>query len=222
MDKLITKEEAEVEFKRNHENKKIKDVIFSTIMRRITYILSSLVQVERNQNFESVLENNLRYLYHMDTLLSRCMSYAKFLEDCSKFPRYKNDIDEMLKLMNEIGEPKGWNDYMRNKLEKERKMSEKMEQVFNAIRNERAYQTKLWMESASEGKHSTEEFALYIQDYLQEAIHIMSREPTPKASIKGLHIMRKIAAMAIACMEQNGIYERCIKDLETAKERHNF
>jgi len=102
------------------------------------------------------------------------------------------------------------------------KTSDVMEEAFAAIRKERDYQTKLWQESASEGSHSTEEFALYIQDYLQEAIHIMSREPTPKASIKGLHIMRKIAGMAVACMEQNGIYQRDIDDIDTAKERHNF
>ena len=119
MDDLMTKEEADTRYERSHRDKKIKDVIFSTILRRIRYISSNLVQVERNQNFEHVLKNNLRYLYHMDSLLSRCLSYAKFLEDCSKFPSYKNDIDEMLKLMNQIGEPEGWNEYMRAKYEKE-------------------------------------------------------------------------------------------------------
>jgi hypothetical protein len=64
------------------------------------------------------------------------------------------------------------------------------------IAGERAYQNLLW----SDHKHTTLEYLVYILDYTEEALHVLSRfEPGDKART----CVRKIAALAVA-----GISER--------------
>lgn len=78
--------------------------------------------------------------------------------------------------------------------------------VFAAIDSERAYQKK-WEDPSmtdSGGKHSVTEFLVYIRDYTEEALHFLSREPDPICEPKALHSLRKIAALAVAAMEQWG------------------
>jgi hypothetical protein len=89
-------------------------------------------------------------------------------------------------------------------------MKSTRQQVFEAINTERAYQDKKWTPETtiSSGIHSIEEWIMYIEDYLDEAKHTLSREPKQICDPKALHIMRKVAAMAVACMEQNGAYNR--------------
>ncbi|HVI40503.1 MAG TPA: hypothetical protein VM577_07585 [Anaerovoracaceae bacterium] len=49
------------------------------------------------------------------------------------------------------------------------------------------------------------EWVLYIEYYLQQArMHLT----TQTGELQGLDDMRKIAAMAVCCMEENGIVER--------------
>jgi len=89
--------------------------------------------------------------------------------------------------------------------------------VVRAIRTEREYQDRLW---GRDHKHTVSEWLLYMRDYLDEAAGIVSREASPGCDEKALHIVRKIAAMAVNCMEQNGVFARSMKDLEKARELH--
>jgi len=84
------------------------------------------------------------------------------------------------------------------------------QEVFNIIDGEREYQDSRWNEhtTASGGKHSPEEWLVYIQDYLTEAIHIASRQANPEAQEKVMEHIRKIGSMCVAAMEQNGLRPR--------------
>jgi hypothetical protein len=77
--------------------------------------------------------------------------------------------------------------------------------VYEAIDSERDYQAQKW----GEKPHSPEEWFLFIEDYVSEAKHILSRElyGYPKA----MEIMRKVGGMAVAAMEQHGTTNRCCK-----------
>lgn len=79
-------------------------------------------------------------------------------------------------------------------------------EVYSAIDGERAYQAERWNCNTSSccGKHSVTEFLVYIKDYVDEALHIATRVADPEASQKELDIVRKIAALGVACMEQHG------------------
>lgn len=85
-------------------------------------------------------------------------------------------------------------------------------EVYEAIDGEREYQDSRWnaQTTTSEGKHTFEEWIVYIEDYLAEAKHILSREPAQTAQPKVAHIMRKVATMAVACMEQYGAPRRVV------------
>jgi hypothetical protein len=96
----------------------------------------------------------------------------------------------------------------------------KMEDVFEAIRKEREYQDRLWGDTAEAGVHNVTEYILFMQNYLREAEDIVCRKAAPQCNEDALHIIRKIAAMAVCCMEQNGIVERDMRDLERSCELH--
>jgi hypothetical protein len=84
------------------------------------------------------------------------------------------------------------------------------DEAFAAIDGEREYQRK-WEDPAltdSGGRHTQVEFLVYIQDYVAEALHVASRKPDPEAREFCAHSMRKIAALAVAAMEQNGVRTR--------------
>jgi len=78
--------------------------------------------------------------------------------------------------------------------------------VYELINGERDYQDKRWTSetTTSDGVHSVEEWFVYIEDYVNEAKHILSRKPKQIADQEGMDIMRKVAAMAVCAMEQNG------------------
>ena len=81
----------------------------------------------------------------------------------------------------------------------------KREDVYKLIDGEREYQNKRWNRetTTSEGYHqSPEEWIMYMEDYLAEAKHILSREATQVANPKAMEIVRKVAAMCVAAMEQ--------------------
>lgn len=82
--------------------------------------------------------------------------------------------------------------------------------VYDAIDSERAYQDSLWNSdtTTSEGEHSLEEWYVYIEDYVNEAKHILTREARQTADPKALAIMRKVGGMAVAAMEQHGAPRR--------------
>lgn len=79
-------------------------------------------------------------------------------------------------------------------------------QVFAMLNGERDYQDKKWNEdtTASGGKHSPAEWLVYMQDYLSEAMHYASRRAEPDSGLLVMATIRKIAAMGVCAMEQNG------------------
>ncbi len=84
------------------------------------------------------------------------------------------------------------------------------QEVYNAIDSERDYQDGRWnsQTTTSDGRHSLEEWCTYIEDYVNEAQHILSRLPKQEAGPQALHIIRKVAAMAVCAMEQHGAPRR--------------
>lgn len=84
------------------------------------------------------------------------------------------------------------------------------EEVYRAIDGEREYQSKIWNSTTTEtgGIHNNTEFLVYIRDYVEEALHAVSRTGEPKAGEFAKNSLRKIAALAVAAMEQNGVSSR--------------
>lgn len=83
-------------------------------------------------------------------------------------------------------------------------------QVYKALDSERSYQNKKWNQNttSSRNEHSLEEWFMYIEDYVNEAKHILSREARQDSDIKCLHIMRKVGALAVSAMEEHGAPHR--------------
>lgn len=79
-------------------------------------------------------------------------------------------------------------------------------EVYNAINSERNYQDDKWPGHV----HSFEEYAVYMEDYLAELKHLLSRNDGNDKGIQlqAQSIMRKVTAMGVAAMEQNGARER--------------
>ena len=77
--------------------------------------------------------------------------------------------------------------------------------VYKLIDGEREYQDSRWnpTTTTSDGIHSVEEWMMFIEDYVSEAKHILSRESKQVADSKGMDIMRKVAAMSVCAMEQH-------------------
>lgn len=82
--------------------------------------------------------------------------------------------------------------------------------AYSAIDGERAYQAERWNENttSSKGLHSVTEFLVYIRDYTEEALHYLTRNADPQGAEFALHSLRKIAALAVAAMEQRGVRHR--------------
>lgn len=72
-------------------------------------------------------------------------------------------------------------------------------QVYNAIDGERAYQETKWKRPAH--NHSATEYMVYIQTLAHEALVKVSHEDGEHAAHDA---MRKIAALAVSCMEEHG------------------
>ncbi len=83
-------------------------------------------------------------------------------------------------------------------------------EVYGAIDSERAYQDTRWNSETTTtgGKHSVEEWLMYIEDYVNEAKHLLSRETYAVSQPKALAIVRKVAGMAVCAMEQLGAPRR--------------
>lgn len=79
-------------------------------------------------------------------------------------------------------------------------------EVYAAIDSERNYQDQRWNASTttSGGLHTVAEFALFMDDYMTQMKNELSRTASPKAEELALNTLRKIVAMGVACMEQNG------------------
>ena len=84
--------------------------------------------------------------------------------------------------------------------------------AIDSLFSERQYQEALWNDKTTDtaGMHTNEEFLVFIQDYLREAINIVSRNAEPKASNKAAHNLRKITAMVLASAEKNDWIEELL------------
>ena len=80
-------------------------------------------------------------------------------------------------------------------------------EVYSAIDGEREYQDDRWNvdTTITGGLHTVTEFVLFMEYYLTEARRHLSTQGEPTASQNGLDFVRKVTALGVACMEQNGI-----------------
>ena len=91
-------------------------------------------------------------------------------------------------------------------------------EVYELIDGERAYQEIRWKEGVSpRRKQLPYEWLVFIQDYITEGMHVATRKAEPEASNEAMEIIRKIAAMGVAAMEQNGCAPRVVPEI-TGKE----
>jgi hypothetical protein len=86
------------------------------------------------------------------------------------------------------------------------------DEVYTAINGEREYQKSLALGigDPEEHKHSLEEWTIYIQDYLDELTHSLSRvwRQNGLPTEAELNTLRKITTMGVAAMEQLGAPRR--------------
>lgn len=84
--------------------------------------------------------------------------------------------------------------------------------IYKIIENERAYQDKKWKGTKSGAKagfgsldRSIDEFVLYLEVYSRDAANVAAKTSD---KIPILDIVRKIAALSVACMEAHGAVDR--------------
>lgn len=80
--------------------------------------------------------------------------------------------------------------------------------VYDVINEERDYQDSFADKSETDGYHTVTEFLLYMEDYLNEARHRASTIWGPRGIHETLDFIRKVTALGVACMEQNGAVRR--------------
>ena len=77
------------------------------------------------------------------------------------------------------------------------------EQVYNIIDGERAYQEQRW--ERPKHNHSATEYLVYIDHYVKQGFARVSMEDGEEGA---LEVLRKIAALAVAAIEEHGAPER--------------
>ena len=94
-------------------------------------------------------------------------------------------------------------------------------EVYEAIDSERDYQEALWGDSLSNertpdpdkgengGDRSLDEFTLYISGYTNDLVNLGSHYVGAEQQ---LDVVRKIAGLAVACMEQHGAPKRVMPE----------
>ncbi len=86
------------------------------------------------------------------------------------------------------------------------KMKIPRKKVYNAIDSEREYQIKKWGKTFSgnrpgNGWRSVDEYVNYISGYTAELLQVSSHYGTEDDK---LNLVRKVAGLCVACMEQHG------------------
>ena len=87
------------------------------------------------------------------------------------------------------------------------------ENAFSLLSEERAYQDIRWADDQAPGgvhQHTPAEWLVYLQDYVTEAMHFTTRDFDQVANEKVMANIRKIGAMCVAAIEQNGAPRRRI------------
>lgn len=82
-------------------------------------------------------------------------------------------------------------------------MKKTRQEVYRVINQEREYQEQRWSRPAH--NHSVTEYLVFIDHYVKQA---MARVSVEDGEAGALPDIRKIAALAVACMEENGVAYR--------------
>jgi len=86
------------------------------------------------------------------------------------------------------------------------------DEVYAAINSERDYQqamaAKAHGDPSNDGKKHLEEFVLYMDDYMAELKHQLSRTWGPDAYDQPLNTLRKVVAIGVGAMEVWGAPQR--------------
>jgi hypothetical protein len=84
------------------------------------------------------------------------------------------------------------------------------EEVYKALDSERTYQKRRWNAdtTSSEGVHTATEYILFMEHYLSEARRLAST--ASEGNLMVLDFVRKVTALGVACMEQNGAPKRVL------------
>jgi hypothetical protein len=83
--------------------------------------------------------------------------------------------------------------------------NEARENAYTSIESEREYQREKW----GERPHEIDAFALYIVQYAQKLADVCATKGTLDL-IEKLDHVRKVGALAVACMEQHGAVDRVV------------
>jgi len=87
------------------------------------------------------------------------------------------------------------------------------QEVYAAIDGEREYQVRCWQQSCAKAgisyrpddTKSVDEWLIFIRGYYADAIREASHQP---GGGEELHVVRKLAALCVACMETHGSFYR--------------
>jgi hypothetical protein len=79
--------------------------------------------------------------------------------------------------------------------------------VYQIIDGERDYQEMRWNGHV----HTPTEWLVFMEDYINEAKHLISRNDDTETFPTIMAIIRKVGAMAVASMEQHGAPQRTLK-----------
>lgn len=91
-----------------------------------------------------------------------------------------------------------------------------LEQTLDAVKQERQYQDLKWGSTPSEGRHTVGEYLGFFRHYLGEAERQMATQSEPHATEEALHTVRKLAGLAVACMQDNGVRRRSAEEMRAA------
>lgn len=82
--------------------------------------------------------------------------------------------------------------------------------VFDVVGSELDYQETKWNPetTTSGGRHSVAEYLLYIEHHVSVARTLLSTLPSPQSEDQGLEHIRKITALGVRTMMQNGAPRR--------------
>ena len=73
-----------------------------------------------------------------------------------------------------------------------------LDAVTTLVRDEREYQRVRWPGHT----HSAQEYLVFIRDYIEEALHLVSRNDETEIAPVAMGIVRKVAAMCVASREE--------------------
>jgi hypothetical protein len=88
------------------------------------------------------------------------------------------------------------------------KMAATRQEVYEAIDTERAYQIAMWGDAQGQRPLSIGEQILLIEEYAARARKLWSGAKAPE--LEALEMIRKVAGIAVNCMEHHGAPHRIV------------